>query len=257
MRDQFAKDPVSERLAALLAAAAAPAERPLPGEAEALAAYRRETASPTGPLRRRMQSRTTAKLTAVTALSAVSILGGGLAAASTGALPGAAQQTARDALARVGVTVPGPSDQAAEASATRGKSADAKAAAAAKKAEKAEKKAVSATPEATSTTPPNAHGKAVSELARTTTLSGAEKGAAVSALASGGKSRAGGEGHARGHDKAKDTKDKAQKGSATPTPTPTATSTVEGTAQRPDRGRAKAAEASGGRSGGSAATRTP
>jgi hypothetical protein len=178
-----------------------------------------------------MQSRTTVKLTAVTALSAVSILGGGLAAASTGALPGAAQQTARDALARVGVSVPGPSDRAAEASATRGRSAEAKATAtptptttesAAAVAEEAEES--------------KGKGEAVSELATSTELTGVEKGAAISGLASGGKSQAG------------------QHGKPAPTPTTTTTaaeptdSTHEDAGARTD-GRAKADEASGGRSG--------
>lgn len=191
-----------------------------------------------------MQTRTTAKLTAVTALSAVSILGGSLAAASTGALPGAAQQTARDALARVGVTVPGPADHGAEASATRGKSAEAKAAAAARKAEAT----VAASPEVTATTAPNAHGKAVSELARTTTLTGAEKGAAVCTLASGGKCKAG------------ERKEAAAEAEATPTPATTEETSepTEETSQPSENGRKKADDAGGGRSGaGSAATETP
>ena len=151
-----------------------------------------------------MQSRTTAKLAAAAALSAMSLVGGGYAVAATGTLPGAAQQVARDALGTVGVTVPGPADQAAEPTATRGSSAEAKAAAVAKQAE--------ATAEATATTEANAHGKAVSGLATTTTLTGAEKGAAISDLASGGKSRPG---------------EDEVTAAATPTPTTTATATED------------------------------
>ncbi|HEX6935518.1 MAG TPA: hypothetical protein VF227_03265, partial [Actinomycetes bacterium] len=198
MRDHIARETTNARVVALLTAAAAPAERPVPGEAEALDAFRLAMCSPADHPRRRMQSRTTAKLAAAAALSALSLVGGGYAVAATGTLPGAAQQVARDALGTVGVTVPGPADQAAEPTATRGSSAEAKAAAEAKQAE--------ATAEAT--TEANAHGKAVSGLATTTTLTGAEKGAAISELASGGKSRAG--------------EDEAS-AAATPTPTTTAT----------------------------------
>lgn len=204
MRDHIARETTDARVAALLAAAAAPAERPVPGEAEALDAFRLAMCSPADHPRRRMQSRTTAKLAAAAALSAMSLVGGGYAVAATGTLPGAAQQVARDALGTVGVTVPGPADQAAEATATRGSSVEAKAAAEAKQAE--------ATAEATATTEANAHGKAVSGLATTTTLTGAEKGAAISDLASGGKSRPG---------------EDEVTAAATPTPTTTATATED------------------------------
>lgn len=204
MRDHIARETTDARVAALLAAAAAPAERPVPGEAEALDAFRLAMCSPADHPRRRMQSRTTAKLAAAAALSAMSLVGGGYAVAATGTLPGAAQQVARDALGTVGVTVPGPADQAAEATATRGSSVEAKAAAEAKQAE--------ATAEATATTEANAHGQAVSGLATTTTLTGAEKGAAISDLASGGKSRPG---------------EDEVTAAATPTPTTTATATED------------------------------
>lgn len=208
MRDHIVRETTDARVAALLAAAAAPAERPVPGEAEALDAFRLAMCSPADHPRRRMQSRTTAKLAAAAALSAMSLVGGGYAVAATGTLPGAAQQVARDTLGTVGVTVPGPADQAAEATATRGSSVEAKAAAEAKQAEAA----AEATAEATATTEANAHGKAVSGLATTTTLTGAEKGAAISDLASGGKSRPG---------------EDEVTAAATPTPTTTATATED------------------------------
>ena len=204
MRDHIARETTNARVVALLTAAAAPAERPVPGEAEALDAFRLAMCSPADHPRRRMQSRTTAQLAAAAALSAMSLVGGGYAVAATGTLPGAAQQVARDTLGTVGVTVPGPADQAAEPTATRGSSAEAKAAAEAKQAE--------ATVEATATTEANAHGKAVSGLATTTTLTGAEKGAAISDLASGGKSRPG---------------EDEVTAAATPTPTTTATATED------------------------------
>ena len=78
-----------------------------------------------------MQSRTSVKLAAASAVGVLSLVGSGYAAAATGSLPGTAQQTARDALATV------------------------------------------------------------SDLATTTDLEGADKGAAVSGLASDGLSKAG------------------------------------------------------------------
>ncbi len=109
------------------------------------------------------------------ATAATMALTGGLAYA--GALPGAAQSTASDALARVGVSVPGPNQHAGTHPSTRGNSVQAHLAAPAGNTQHA--------------TPNNAHGKAVSTLARTTTATGRDKGQAVSTLASGGKSNAG------------------------------------------------------------------
>jgi hypothetical protein len=158
----------------------------------------------------RMHSRTTAKIAAASALSALSLVGGGYAVAATGSLPGTAQQTAKDALAQVGVTVPGPADQAAEVTAARGG-----------------QPAPTATASAAPTTEASAHGQAVSELATTTELEGVDKGAAISALASDGRSKAG----------------------ARPTPTATATAqttTAEGADETAVDGREKGDEASGG-----------
>jgi hypothetical protein len=176
-------------VAALLAAAAAPAERPVPGEVATLAAYRDAMAIPpvtpvttvttvTSPTpRSRMQSRTTVKLAAASAIGVLSLVGSGYAVAATGSLPGSAQQTAKDALASVGVTVPGPADAAADETATREGAATTGAAASAADAETG--------------TEASARGDAVSDLATTTDLAGADKGAAVSGLASDGRSRAG------------------------------------------------------------------
>ncbi|HTE73138.1 MAG TPA: hypothetical protein VK640_08065 [Actinomycetes bacterium] len=118
-----------------------------------------------------MQSRTTVKLAAASAIGVLSLFGGGYAVAATGSLPGTVQQTAKDALANVGVTVPGPADAAAEETATRPGGATAGAGAAG--------------------TETSAKGGAVSDLATTTDLEGADKGAAVSGVASDGRSKAG------------------------------------------------------------------
>jgi hypothetical protein len=93
--------------------------------------------------------------------------------ASAGSLPGAAQDVASEMLAKVGITVPGPNDNAGTHPDVRGNS--------------------TSVPSA----PADAgKGAEISELATTTELTGVEKGAAVSTAASGGKSQAGQHGSA-------------------------------------------------------------
>jgi hypothetical protein len=85
--------------------------------------------------------------------------------ASAGALPGAAQAIASAMLAKVGISVPSPNENAGTHPSVRGSSIS---------------------------TPSNAGtGSGISDLARTTDLSGVEKGAAISSVASDGKSQAG------------------------------------------------------------------
>jgi hypothetical protein len=164
------------RVAVLLAAAAAPTEPgPQPGEDAALAAFRATVPTPT----RRIRMLPSLKATAIAATATGALMVGGVAAAATGALPGAASDTARAALAKVGVSVGGPADASGTHATTRGESADAGTTGAST--------AVIPSPAATA----SAHGKAVSELATTTTLTGRDKGMAISTLASGGKSHAG------------------------------------------------------------------
>lgn len=104
--------------------------------------------------------------------------------AFAGSLPGAAQDVASSMLSKVGVSVPGPNENAGTHPTVRGTSSDAAVSDAA--AERGE------------IAPENTGGKGVevSELATTTELTGVEKGAAVSALASDGKSQAGQHGQA-------------------------------------------------------------
>jgi hypothetical protein len=159
---------------------------------------------------------------------AVVVVTGGMAAAATGTLPGAAQDTASSVLAKVGVTVPGPDDHAAAHADSRGESTDATVsggtfhgnalslalraqhAAHVKAADEAGDEAgddpadTTEDPGDSSDDPsdgsdgsdavPQGKGPAVSQLARTTTSTGAAKGAEISALASGGKSHAGRQG---------------------------------------------------------------
>jgi hypothetical protein len=197
------------RVAAVLAAAAAPTEPgPQPGEAVALAAFRGAAPIPN----RRTRMFPSLKAAAVAATATGALLTGGVAAAATGALPGAAQDTARTMLGTVGVTVPGPADAAGTHPASRGGST----------ATATE----TAAPVADPATTDAAKGAAVSELATTTEATGRDKGAAISDLASEGRSKA---------------------GLPHPTPTTTTTATTTGEDESTD-GRSTAATASAGHS---------
>ena len=116
-----------------------------------------------------------------TALAAALVCTTGLAFA--GSLPGAAQDVASSMLAKVGVTVPGPNEKAGTHPNVRGTSPD-----------------VAVSDDADQNEAPAENGESkgaeISELATTTELTGVEKGAAISTLASGGKSRAGQQGEA-------------------------------------------------------------
>jgi hypothetical protein len=170
--DEEAPDGV---LASLLLAAAPPVSPgPLPGEADALAEFRA-----VGHDRGRTPmhtSRTRRRALVATAATAGMLTVAGVAAAATGTLPGAAQQTAQDMLAKVGISVPGADAHSAGHADTRGKSGS-----------------TGATADDSKPTDPASHGKGadVSNLARTTTSTGVDKGSEISTLASGGKSRAG------------------------------------------------------------------
>src|SRR3954462_12119008 len=107
------------RLEPLLAAPAAPASGPQPGEPEAPAASRELlTGVPSLAARRRRQ------LAVVAIASTVVALSGGVAAAATGSLPGAAQSTAKSMLGALGVHVPGPNQHAGTHPDQRGKSGE-------------------------------------------------------------------------------------------------------------------------------------
>jgi hypothetical protein len=104
--------------------------------------------------------------------------------AFAGSLPGAAQDVASSMLSKVGVTVPGPNQKAGTHPNVRGTSSP--------------DVAVSDDGDENEALAENGEGKGaeISELATTTELTGVEKGAAISTLASGGKSRAGQQGEA-------------------------------------------------------------
>jgi hypothetical protein len=173
-----------ERVASLLAAAAAPTEPgPLPGESRALAAYRAAYQSPVTRRSRMLSSLTSVKTATAAVAGAGVLVTGGVAAAVTGSLPGAAQETAHDMLARVGVSVPGPDDSSAGHADERGSSDQAPAA--------QERDAGAGARDGGS-----GKGAEVSGLATDPTLRGVDKGAAVSGAASEGRSQAGERGSA-------------------------------------------------------------
>lgn len=126
------------------------------------------------------------KVAVVAASTTGVLLTGGVAAAATGSLPGAAQDTAQTVLATIGVSVPGADDAVADDAVgddPDGQGAEAE---------------VPAAEEMEDVPPTDAEGKGaeISRLARDPELSGVEKGAAVSTAASDGRSRAGQHGKA-------------------------------------------------------------
>jgi hypothetical protein len=124
------------------------------------------------PRRRPVKSRRSRFALSLALSGAALVATSGLAYA--GALPGAAQDTAKSVLAGLGVTVPGPNQHAGTHPDTRGNPA-------------------AAPGHATTgdTSSGKGKGAAISTLARTTTATGHDKGAIISAAASGGKSHAG------------------------------------------------------------------
>jgi hypothetical protein len=168
-----------EQVAALLSAAAAPTEHgPVPGEEAAMAAFRAAHQTASSRRSRMFRHPRPLKIAAAAAMGTGVLLAGGLAPVASGSLPGAAQETAREMLSRFGVTVPGPDEHSSGHTDGRGKSAEAREAAGSEgsKDEAADNQG---------------KGDEVSELARNTDATGADKGAAVSGYASQGRSHAG------------------------------------------------------------------
>lgn len=183
---RIAEDPAADEAAAALLRTATPSchPGPLPGEEEALAEFRATGHDLRRPLVQTTRRR--ARILIATAATAGMLTCTGAAAAATGDLPDAAQQTARDMLAKVGVTVPGPSLHSPGHADTRGTAHPANATPPGTSAE-------DTSPESTPSTQasPSGKGAEVSNVARTTTATGVAKGAQISTLASDGKSQAG------------------------------------------------------------------
>ena len=236
------------RVRALLAAAAAPTEPgPLPGETEAVAAFRTRSL----PTRSFMPSSLTPlRVVVATGLGSGLLLVGGVGAAAAGALPGAAQDTARTWLDTVGVHVPGPDARSASHADERGRSAengpvDEPVEVTAPDGEAAPRESGPAAP---ADSVPHAaprsekdlptaseHGQTVSETARETELEGADKGELVSETA---KSRR------RGGDRAAKSSERRQDRTADHADRP---APAEGAGAAAMTGQATADEASGGR----------
>jgi hypothetical protein len=176
--DELLTEPAGAgRLAQVITAAAAPDEaESFACEDTAVVAFREAfPVLPSGTTRG--LSRISGRAATVVLVGGL-VLSGGAAAAAVGALPGATQQAAKDVLAKVGLTVPGPKQHTVE---------------------HPRKHAPSAQPPAPTIEPPasprdsersNGRGGA-SDLASPTTSAGAGKGAAVSGSASDGNSHAG------------------------------------------------------------------
>jgi hypothetical protein len=181
--DLMLAQPGDGPVARILAAAGAPSDTAhQPGEDAAIAAFRAAFSGSTGKprvLAARMSRR-----------AAAAVLVGGLAlsgsaAAAAGVLPDSVQKTAKAVLAKVGLTVPGPKEDTADNPARPHTTTPVPVA--------------SAEP---TDGPPGAatsgRGSEISGLARSTTSTGVDKGAAVSSAASDGKSQAGQHGNAGG-----------------------------------------------------------
>ena len=177
-----------ERVALLLAAAAAPAEAgPQPGEEQALAAFR---ASPHRTRRSSMFSTPTrAKVAVASTIGAGAFLFAGVGAAAAGVLPDAAQDTASTVLGQLGFEVPRADDAAGVHPAQRGPAQEPAETEADTETDVTETETDATETDAAETS--EGKGAAVSGLATTTEAEGVDKGAEISTYASGGKSRAG------------------------------------------------------------------
>jgi hypothetical protein len=190
-------------VARLLDAAAAPVEPgPQPGEEQALAAFRASHRTRRIPM---FSHPTRAKAAVAATIGAGTLLFAGVGgAAAAGALPDHAQNTVSTVLTGLGLDVPradehagdNPADLGTEDATTEETSdttedttddttEDTTVETDQADTEDADETGDPADPEA------NDHGKEVSALAQDDSLTGADKGAAVSELASGGKSKAG------------------------------------------------------------------
>jgi hypothetical protein len=156
----------AEVAALVRAAIAEPAAHEVAGEAEVVAMVVisvRSSSSGLSPRRSFMPFALTRPRLSAALVAALLACTVGLASAGT--LPGAAQDIASEMLAKVGISVPGPNENAGTHPDVRGSS---------------------------TVTPADAgRGSEISELAQTTDLSGVDKGAAISSAASDGKSQAG------------------------------------------------------------------
>jgi hypothetical protein len=176
--DLLLAQPGDGPVARILAAAGAPSDTGhQPSEDAAIAAFRAAFSVPADDKPRFLGGRMSRRVAAAALMSGL-VLSGGAAAAAAGILPGPVQQTAKDALAKVGLTVPGPNDHSAKPGTTT----------------PAPVPSAEPTPGAPGASP--GKGSEASDLAHSTTTAGVDKGAAVSGATSNGKSQAGQQGKA-------------------------------------------------------------
>jgi hypothetical protein len=178
--DDPALDP---RVRALLVAAAAPVETTgsLPGEEEALAAFR---VSPDRTRRTSMIARLgSVKAAAASAIGTSVLLAGGVGAAAAGVLPGAAQETISAWLGTVGISVPAGEggdkngDPVGRSEQSPGEKAN----------ENADRRGPEQTPADKDLPPAADHGERVSDTAKNSSADGADKGKEISEVASDGR----------------------------------------------------------------------
>lgn len=169
--DDETPDPLlDERVRSVLDALAAPTEPgPLPGEVDAVAAFRAQHRT----RRFSMSNRTPFRVAVASAVGAGVFLTGGVAAAATGSLPGAAQDVAHDVLAAVSINVPAGERPAADEE---------------EASEVDETQENDVQPEDNEA---NDRGETVSDLAQNTDATGREKGEQIADTASEGRSTTG------------------------------------------------------------------
>jgi hypothetical protein len=178
--DLLLAQPGDGPVARILAAAGGPSDTgQQPSEDAAIAAFRAAfSVSDDNP--RILAGRMSRRVAAAVLMGGL-VLSGGAAAAAAGVLPGPVQQTAKDVLAKVGLTVPGPNENSANDPAPPGTTPG---------------PLTSAGPAGAPGGASSGQGSELSDLAHSTTTTGVDKGAAVSGTASDGKSQAGEQGKA-------------------------------------------------------------
>lgn len=218
--DDETRDPaLDERVRSVLDALAAPTEPgPLPGEVDAVAAFRAQHRT----RRISMKHLTPFRVAVASAVGAGVFLTGGVAAAATGTLPGAAQDVAHEMIGALGIEVPAgekASDEADERKPAE-ETTDAETTEDATETEEATETEATesepADPEA------NDHGQQVREVAQDETLTGRDKGTAVSGTASQDRSRAGEQGAPEAGSDAAATDDTEGTGGSAPVEAPNA-----------------------------------
>jgi len=208
--DDETPDPVLDaRVRSVLDALAAPTEPgPLPGEVDAVAAFRAQHRTRRFP----MSNLSPFRVAVASAVGAGVFLTGGVAAAATGSLPGAAQDVAHDVIAALPLGFEVPAGEKAPEQADQ-RQAD---------AEQADAEETDAEQVDTEDTEDagNGRGEEISGTATDPGTTGLDKGVAVSEEASEGKSRAGEQGAPESAGQQADPEARTNSGDRAPVDTP-------------------------------------